>query len=123
MSPRVLVVDDEPDFVELISYSLESHGYKVMTARNGVEAVQKVERSHPDAIVLDLMMPGLDGFSACEQLRKRSLTRTLPIIIVTAATGQLARLNALAAGATDLIVKPFSPAELVNRVALALAQA
>ncbi len=113
---RVLIVDDEPDFLQLIAFSLEEQGYRVLTASNGLEAVLKARRVQPDAVVLDLMMPGLDGYSACEILRRQLSTRTLPIIVVTAATSEFSRLNALAAGANDFLTKPFSPQELVKRV-------
>ena len=122
MSTKVLVVDDEQDFVELISFNLKEHGYRVLTANNGLDALFKARRSQPDVVILDLMMDGIDGYSVCEILRRQLSTRTMPVIMVTAASGQLPRLNGLAAGANDFLFKPFSPQELVRRVAAVIAE-
>jgi two-component system, OmpR family, alkaline phosphatase synthesis response regulator PhoP len=116
MRGKILVVDDEPDVVELISYNLRTRGYETITASNGLEALLKARRFLPDLVVLDVMMDGMDGLSVCEILHAQPSTRTMPVIIVTAAAGEMARLNSLAAGAADFITKPFSPQDLARRI-------
>jgi CheY-like chemotaxis protein len=116
MRPKILVVDDEPDVVELISFNLRTRGYETFTANNGLEALLKARRFRPDLVVLDVMMDGMDGLSVCEVLRTQPSTRSIPVIMVTAAAGEIARLNSLAAGAADFLTKPFSPQELVRRI-------
>ena len=122
MNAKILVVDDEQDFVELISFNLREHGFEVLAASNGLGALFKVQRFLPDLIVLDVMMEGIDGFSVCEVIRRQPATKTIPIIMVTAATGQIARLNGLACGANEFMTKPFSPRELVRRAEAILQQ-
>jgi len=123
MSERILVVDDEPDVVELIGFNLRRHGYEVVSAHNGLEALLKARRVQPDLVVLDVMMDGMDGLSACEILRAQPSTRNIPVIILTAAAGEMARLNSVAAGAVDFMTKPFSPLELITKVRRILAAA
>jgi len=122
MSAKILVVDDEWDFVQFISFNLTVHGFKVMAASNGLDALCKSRRFLPDLVVLDLMMEGIDGYSVCEIMRRQSSTNTSAIIIVTAASGQMARMNALGVGADDFLVKPFSARELIRRVKHVLEQ-
>jgi DNA-binding response OmpR family regulator len=110
------VVDDEADFVELIAFNLREHGYEVITASNGLDALFKARRFLPDLIVLDLMMEGVDGYSACEILRCQPSTKDIPVVMVTAAVGQLARINGLAVGATEFFQKPVSMTVLLQRV-------
>ncbi|HMJ88803.1 MAG TPA: response regulator [Candidatus Acidoferrum sp.] len=117
MAGKILVVDDEPDVVELIAFRLRSHGYTVDTAHNGLDALFKARRKHPDLIILDVMMDGIDGLSVCEILRAQPSTRTIPVIILTAATGEIARVNSFAAGAADFLNKPFSMNDLMRGVA------
>jgi two-component system alkaline phosphatase synthesis response regulator PhoP len=113
---RILVVDDEADFVELVSFNLREHGYEVITAGNGLDALFKARRFLPDLVVLDVMMEGVDGYTACEIIRCQPSTRDIPVVMVTAALGQLARLNGLAVGATDFFQKPVSMTALLQRV-------
>lgn len=120
MRPKILVVDDEPDVVELISFNLRTRGYETVAASNGLEALIKARRFQPDLVVLDVMMDGLDGLSVCEVLHAQPHTKSIPVIMVTAAAGEMARLNSLAAGAADFLTKPFSPQELVRRIGLVL---
>ena len=117
MRAKILVVDDEPDVVELIGYNLRVHDYEVISAHNGLEGLLKARRFHPDLIILDVMMDGMDGLSVCECLRSQPATKSIPVIIVTAAAGEMARLNSLAAGAAEFLCKPFSPRDLLARVA------
>ncbi len=109
------MVDDEPDVVELIRFHLEAQGHQVITAFNGFDAIAQVRRRTPDLVILDVMMEGVDGLSVCEILRAQPATRGTPVIIVTAAVGEMAKLNSYAAGATDFVTKPFSPQELVKK--------
>ena len=116
MKPRILVVDDEQDALELIEYNLQAAGYRVITASDGNEAVQKTRANAPDLIVLDLMLPELDGLEVCKILRRDSATATIPIIMLTAKASEIDRVLGLELGADDYVTKPFSPRELVLRV-------
>ena len=116
MSAKILLVDDETDMLEMMAYNLGAQGHEILTAVSGLEAVNKARRFSPDLVVLDLMLDGMDGFSVCEILRAQPSTGRVPVLVITALGGQIARLNALAAGADDFLSKPFSPQELVRRV-------
>jgi DNA-binding response OmpR family regulator len=113
---KILVVEDDPDLVELLSFNLRACGFIVSTAADGVEGLKKARSIIPDLILLDLMLPELDGFGVCEILRREPDTAAIPIIIVTAVSSEFARLASLEAGANDYITKPFSPKQLVARV-------
>ena len=110
---RVLVVDDDVKTVELVKLYLNRDGYRVFTAFDGLEALRLARESHPDLIVLDLMLPGLDGLEVCRTLRAES---DVPIIMLTARTTDQDRLTGLDLGADDYVTKPFSPRELAARV-------
>jgi len=116
MRNRVLVVEDDQDLVELLDFNLRSAGFSTSTASNGVEALQMARSVLPDLILLDLMLPELDGFAVCEILRREPATASVPIIILTAMSSELARFTGLECGANDYITKPFSPKQLVSRV-------
>lgn len=120
MQHKILVVDDEPDIVELIAYNLEAEGYAVITATSGMEALNRARAILPDLIVLDLMLPELDGISVCEILRKLPSTAPIPVIILTAWKSEGARSIGLQTGAEEYMTKPFSPRDLVLRVNRAL---
>ena len=120
MTPKILVVDDEPDMLELISFNLKPEGYNVFTAGSGPEALNQARAILPDLIVLDLMLPDLDGVAVCEILHRLPSTAPIPIIIVTAWSSELARVIGLESGAEDYLTKPFSPRELVLRIKNAL---
>jgi DNA-binding response OmpR family regulator len=113
---KILLVDDEMDMIEMMAYNLGAQGHQILTAATGLEALNKARRFLPDLIVLDLMLDGIDGFSVCEILRAQPSTGQVPVLVVTALGGQIARMNALAVGANDFLSKPFSPQELVRRV-------
>jgi len=110
---RVLVVDDDAKTVELVKLYLKRDGYKVLTAYDGVEALRLARESHPDIIVLDLMLPGMDGLEVCRTLREES---DIPIIMLTAKSTDQDKITGLASGADDYVTKPFSPRELAARV-------
>jgi DNA-binding response OmpR family regulator len=113
---KILVVDDEPDTIELISFNLQSAGYDVITAADGAEALRKARRHTPDAVVLDLMLPELDGLEVCKVLRRDPATEKIPILMLTAKAAEMDRIVGLELGANDYLTKPFSPRELVLRV-------
>lgn len=120
MSTRILVVDDEPRYIRLMEANLSSEGFQVIRATNGQEAVETVAEQRPDLVLLDIMMPILDGFTACERIREFS---NVPIIVVTAKGEERDRVRGLDLGADDYIVKPFSATELLARVRSVLRRA
>jgi DNA-binding response OmpR family regulator len=115
--PLVLVADDDPDILLLISLTLERDGYEVVAARNGLEAYERALERTPHLILLDLMMPGLDGREVTRRLRVQTSTRNVPIMIVTAFAEESQALDALEAGADAYMKKPFSPRDLLARTA------
>jgi len=123
MTHRVLVVDDEADITELLTYNFRDAGYEVITAGDGMAAVSAAQRWLPEAIVLDLNLPGLDGFAVCEMLRVLPSTRDIPILMLTAFATEQSRAVGLRLGANDYLTKPFSPRDVVARVAELLKQA
>jgi DNA-binding response OmpR family regulator len=116
MKPRILVVDDEEDALELIEFNLQNAGFRVATASDGMEAVEKTRVVPPDLIILDLMLPELDGVEVCKILRRDPATQSIPIIMLTAKASELDRVLGLEIGADDYVTKPFSPRELILRV-------
>jgi DNA-binding response OmpR family regulator len=110
---RILVVDDEPPIVDVLAYNLERANYEVIIARDGEEALSKARREQPDLIILDLMLPLLDGLEVCRALRRE---RDVPIIMLTARDSEVDRVVGLELGADDYVVKPFSVRELMARV-------
>jgi DNA-binding response OmpR family regulator len=120
MGDRILLVDDEPRYVRLMEANLSTEGYQVLKAYNGQEAVDIVADQMPDLVILDIMMPVLDGFAACERIREFS---NVPIIVVTAKGEERDRVRGLDLGADDYIVKPFSATELLARVRAVLRRA
>ena len=113
---KILVVDDEPDAVELIEFNLKANGYEVATAADGEEALQKARAILPNLIILDLMLPEVDGMEVCKILRRDQRTQSIPIIMLTAKAAEIDRVLGLELGADDYVTKPFSPRELVLRV-------
>jgi DNA-binding response OmpR family regulator len=120
MATTILIVDDEPRYLRLVEANLSIEGYHVIKAANGQEALNIVVEKHPDLVLLDVMMPVLDGFSTCERIREFS---NVPIIIVTARGSENDRVRGLDLGADDYIVKPFSATELLARVRAVLRRA
>ena len=115
MKRTVLVVDDEPDIIELISYNLKKEGYDVLSADDGNRALEAAARN-PDLIILDLMMPGLDGFEVCRRLKANPRTASIPVMFLTARSGEYEEILGLEIGADDFIQKPISPRKLLVRV-------
>jgi phosphate regulon transcriptional regulator PhoB len=116
MSSRVLIVEDEPDIRELVVHHLKREGYQVSAASSGEEALRQVQAAPPDLVLLDLMMPAMDGLEVCRRLRQDPATVSLPIVMLTAKGDEVDRVLGLEIGADDYIVKPFSPKELLARV-------
>jgi two-component system phosphate regulon response regulator PhoB len=116
MKPKILVVDDEPDAVELIEVNLKGAGFEVHTAANGRQALEKARAMFPGLILLDVMLPEVDGLEVCKALRRDPKTAGIPIIMLTARAAEIDRVIGLELGADDYITKPFSPRELVLRV-------
>jgi len=112
----VLVIDDEKDVIELLRYNLEKGGFEVVAARDGESGLAAASASPPDVILLDVMMPGLDGLGVCRRLREEPRTARIPIILLTARAGEADRVVGLELGADDYVVKPFSPRELLARI-------
>src|SRR6266404_1883751 len=113
---RVLIVDDDPDIQRLVSYNLGKAGFEVTTAANGRKALESVQKQPPDLIILDLMLPDIDGMEVCRTLRHRDDSRRIPIIMLTARGEEIDRVVGFELGADDYVAKPFSPRELVLRV-------
>lgn len=116
MTHSVLVVDDEPNIVLSLEFLLKQAGYEVRVARSGEEAVKAVAERVPNLVVLDVMMPTLDGYHVCETIRADPRLRSVRILMLTAKSRDVEREKALALGADDYITKPFSTRELVERV-------
>jgi two-component system phosphate regulon response regulator PhoB len=113
---RILVVDDEPEAVELVEFNLKQAGYAVTTAADGAEALKKARTQTPDLIVLDVMLPEMNGFEICKALRLDPATAKVPIIMLTAKAAEIDRVLGLELGADDYLTKPFSPRELLLRI-------
>ncbi len=115
-SPKILVVDDETYIVELVKFNLEKEGYRVIVAFDGMHALEMVKEEKPHLILLDIMLPGMDGLEVCRTLKQDSNYNTIPIIMLTAKGEEFDTVLGLEMGADDYIKKPFSPREMVARV-------
>ena len=113
---KILVVDDDPDLLGLLRMSFKGAGFSVITAANGPDALKKA-RSLPDLIVLDLVLPELDGFTVCRTLKRDRATASIPIVMLTGLSSQLTRFAGLECGANDYVTKPVTIAELLERIA------
>jgi two-component system, OmpR family, alkaline phosphatase synthesis response regulator PhoP len=122
-SPTILVVEDEADIRKLIQYNLAQERYKVIEAEDGEQALKLLQRSRPNLVILDLMLPGMSGLELCKLLRDRQETAQLPILMLTAKAGEADKVVGLEIGADDYLAKPFSPREMVARVRAILRRA
>lgn len=113
---HVFIVDDEPNILELVKFNLEREGYRVTTSENGREALDRIKASPPDLVILDIMLPGMDGLEVCRNMQKNERIRDIPIIMLTARAEEMDKVLGLELGADDYLTKPFSPRELVARV-------
>ncbi|QDO93520.1 response regulator transcription factor [Formosa sediminum] len=116
MNIKILLVDDEPDILEIVGYNLSSEGYEVITAENGAEAVKKAKKERPQLIIMDVMMPEMDGIEACEQIRNIPELKETIITFLTARGEDYSQVAGFDAGADDYITKPVKPKVLISKV-------
>jgi two-component system, OmpR family, phosphate regulon response regulator PhoB len=114
--PRILIIEDERGLTDVLTYKLEGEGYEVAVAHDGQEGLRKAQMHLPDVIILDLMLPGMDGLEVCRQLRAGERTRNVPILILTAKAEETDQVVGFTMGADDYVTKPFSPKVLVQRI-------
>lgn len=119
---KILVVDDEIYIVHILDFSLGMEGYEVLTALDGEQAIEKARAEHPDLIVLDIMMPKLDGYETCKVLKAGDDTKNIPVILLSAKGRNVDQKIGFEVGADDYITKPFSPRKLVERINALLGQ-
>ncbi len=116
LKEKILIVDDEKDIVKLLEYNLKKEGFRTITAYDGNEALEKAGREHPDLILLDVMLPEVDGLEVCKQIKKNPATRAVPVIMLTARSQETDKVIGLELGADDYVTKPFGVRELLARV-------
>lgn len=116
MRKKVLIVDDEPTTVQLLEYVLEKNNYDSISAFSGLKAIEKVKEEKPDLILLDVMMPGMDGIEVCQTLKEDASTKDIPIIFLTALGQESDVVRGLKIGASGYITKPFNPSDLMAQV-------
>ena len=121
MPKKILVVEDDPSAARLVGYTLEHEGYQVVTATNGPEGLRRAQEEEPDLLILDVMLPGLDGFEVCHRLRDGPRTACLPILMLSAKAQEMDKTTAAKVGADRYLVKPADPAELLTTVECLLA--
>jgi DNA-binding response OmpR family regulator len=113
---KILVVEDEADFLDLLRLYFKQEGFAIATATNGLDAVKKARSLMPDLILLDVMLPELDGFAVCEILRNDSATASIPVVMLTGLCGQMSRCAGIESGATEFVTKPTRPEDIVSKV-------
>lgn len=116
MKETILIVEDEKDIVKMLDYNLKKEGFKTLSARNGEDALDSANRDHPDLVILDLMLPGMDGLEVCKLLKGDTKTTSIPVIMLTAKSQESDKIVGLELGADDYMTKPFSPRELIARI-------
>jgi len=116
MKEKILIVDDEEDIVKMLDYNLKKEGFRTVLAYDGEEALDLASREHPDLMILDLMLPGVDGLEVCKTLKKESKLSSIPVIMLTARKQEADKIVGLELGADDYVTKPFSPRELIARI-------
>ncbi len=116
MKEKILIVDDEKDIVKMLDYNLKKEGFRTILSYDGEEALQLAKKEYPDIIILDLMLPSIDGLEVCKRLKKEERTQFIPIIMLTAKTKEADKIVGLELGADDYVTKPFSPHELIARI-------
>ena len=123
MRASILIIEDDPDIVELLQYNLEREGHRVLSSKNGEEGLSRARARKPDLVLLDLMLPGMDGLEVCRRLKQHDSTREIPVIMITAKGEESDVVIGLELGADDYVTKPFSPREVVARVRAVLRRA
>jgi DNA-binding response OmpR family regulator len=113
---RILAVDDEPHILKLVAFSLKAGGFEVVEASDGLAAIEMAEAQQPDLILLDVMMPVLDGYETCKRLKANPATRDIPVVMLTAKTQLTEQDAGISCGASEYVCKPFTPKELVAQV-------
>ncbi len=113
---KILVVDDEVYILHILEFSLTAEGFEVITANNGELAIEKAKQEKPDLIVLDIMMPVLDGYETCRRLKRESETKNIPVVLLTAKGRDIDKRLGFEVGAIDYVIKPFSPNRLIDRI-------
>ncbi len=121
MNEKILVIEDDPNALRLVEYKLGQEGYQVITAADGLEGLKKAREEHPDLIILDIMLPGLDGYEVCQRLRQEPKTIKLPILMLSAKARGIDKATGLKVGADDYLTKPADPAMVVAKVKTLLA--
>lgn len=116
MKENILIVEDEKDIAEMIRYNLEKEGYKVSVASKGSMALELLEENSPDLVILDIMLPDIDGFEVCRKMRSEPATSAVPVIFLSAKSQEMDKVVGLELGADDYMTKPFSPRELIARI-------
>lgn len=116
MKETILIVEDEKDIIKMIEYNLIKEGFKTLSARDGEDALDFAVRQYPDLVILDLMLPGMDGLDVCKNLKRDARTASIPIIMLTAKSQEADKIVGLELGADDYMTKPFSPRELIARI-------
>ncbi len=116
MGKKILVVDDEPSIARLVKMSLSVEGYDVKTATSGFEAMEEIEQEKPDLMVLDIMMPGMNGYEVCMEIKKKPHTKGIKIVFLTARGNPGDAQQGFAIGGDDYIIKPFDPEELLEKI-------
>jgi len=116
MRETILIVEDEKDIVKMLEYNLKKEGFKTLSARDGEDALDLAVRQRPDLVILDLMLPGMDGLEVCKNLKGDTKTAPIPVIMLTAKSQESDKIVGLELGADDYITKPFSPRELIARI-------
>ena len=121
MAKKILLIEDDPSAARLVGYALEREGYQVVLAPNGVEGLRKAQEEDPDLLILDVMLPGLDGFEVCHRLRAEARTAHLPILMLSAKAQEVDKDTGIKLGADQYLVKPADPADILARVESLLA--
>jgi len=121
MNEKILVIEDDPSALRFIEYTLKLEGYQVLSAKDGLEGIKKARDEHPSLIVLDIMLPGLDGYALCQQLRQKPETSLLPILMLSAKARQEDKDIGLRMGADDYLTKPADPSVIIAKVKALLA--
>ena len=116
MKETILIVEDEKDICKMLEYNLKGEGFKTLSAGDGEDALDSVDRDHPDLIILDLMLPGMDGLEVCKNLKSDTKTASIPVIMLTAKSQESDKIVGLELGADDYVTKPFSFRELIARI-------
>jgi two-component system, OmpR family, alkaline phosphatase synthesis response regulator PhoP len=122
MEKKILVIEDDPATLRLVDYSLRHEGYQVISASNGLEGLRKAIGESPDLVILDVMLPGMDGFEICHRLKSEPATAQLPILMFSAKAQEIDKDTGIKVGADDYLTKPAAPSEIVSRVEKLLAK-